>query len=189
MKKIICLAILLIAMGLNANAQTVITNDYSSSNGSVQSQVVSSNEDIQEQASDLAFSYHAIEHGWGLSMDMLMNYFVFGYGMYWGEKGDYLSSNDGFEIYIGGNYRYRFTENLFVDARILGGYYSWTAKYKGKGGDEDKTKEGFVGLSPMVGAQFGKVAISVGYRWDWVKFKFKKENCLDRFTASLAIVF
>lgn len=187
MKKIICLAIISIAMGLNASAQTVITNDYSSSNGSVQSQEISSNEDIQEQADDTGISYHAIEHGWGLSLDMIMNYFVFGFGMYWGEKGGYLSSNDGFEIYIGGNYRYRFTKNLFFDARILGGYYAWTIKSKGSGGVDNKTKEGFIGLSPMVGAQFGKVVISAGYRWDWVKFKFKKENCLDRFTASLAI--
>lgn len=189
MRKFIYLAVLSMAFGLNAKSQTVITNDYNSSNSSAQSQSSFSNEDIQEQASDLAVSYHAIEDGWGLSMDMIMNYFVLGYGMYFGEKGDYLSSNDGFEIYIGGNYRYRFTKNLFFDARILGGYYSWKVKYEGKGGGEDKTNEGFVGLSPMLGAQFGNVSISVGYRWDWVKFKLKKENCLDRFTAGIAITF
>lgn len=122
-------------------------------------------------------------------MDLVMGYFVFGYGMYWGDKGDYLATNDGYEIYIGGNYRYHATKNLYFDARVIGGYYSWTAKMKGKGADENKAREGFVGLSPIVGLQFNKVSIFAGYRWDWVKFKFKKDNCLDRFTAGIAITF
>lgn len=189
MKKLICLTILSVALGLKANSQTVITNDYSSSNSSIQSQNFTSDEDIQEQGSDLAVNYHAIKDGWGISMDMVMSYFVLGYGMYWGDKGDYLSTNDGFEIYIGGNYRYHLTKNLFFDARVLGGYYSWTSKMKGSSAKEEKIKEGFVGISPLVGLQFGKVVITAGYRWDWVKFKFKKENCLDRFTAGVSIIF
>ena len=189
MKKLICLAILSIAFGLNANSQTVITNDYSSSSSSVQSQNFTSNEDIQEQGNDIAVSYHAIEDGWGLSMDMVMSYFVLGYGMYFGDKGDYLATNDGFEIYVGGNYRYHLMKNLYIDARVLGGYYSWKLEMKGKGAKEDKTSEGFIGLSPLIGLQFGKVSIMAGYRWDWVKFKFKKENCLDRFTAGISYTF
>ena len=189
MKNLICLAILSIAFGFNANSQTVITNDYSSSSSSIQSQNFTSDDDIQEQGSGVALSYHAIEDGWGLGMDMVMGYFVLGYGMYFGDKGDYLSTNDGYEIYLGGNYRYFFTKNLYFDARVLGGYYSWTSKMKGKGAEEEKVREGFVGLSPLVGLQFGNVAITAGYRWDWVKFKFKKENCLDRFTAGISYTF
>ena len=60
---------------------------------------------------------------------------------------------------------------------------------KGSSAKEEKIKEGFVGISPLVGLQFGKVVITAGYRWDWVKFKFKKENCLDRFTAGVSIIF
>lgn len=189
MKKGFSLAILSIAFGLNAKSQTVITNDYSSSDSNTLSQKIITDEDIQEQGSDFALSYHAIEDGWGISMDYVMSYFVLGWGMYFGDKGDYFSANDGYEIYIGGNYRYHATKNFYFDARVLGGYYSWTAKTKGKSGDEFKTKEGFIGLSPTVGLQFNKFNIFAGYRWDWVKFKFKKENCLDRFTAGIGITF
>ena len=140
MKKSIYLAILSVAFGLNAYSQTVITNDYSSSSSSIQSQKFTSDEDIQEQGSDLAVSYHAIEDGWGISMDWVMSYFVMGYGMYFGDKGDYISTNDGFEIYAGGNYRYHLTKNLYFDARVLGGYYSWTLKMKGKGSFSAKQK-------------------------------------------------
>lgn len=189
MKKSICLAILTIAFGLNASSQTVITNDYSSSNSSFQSQNFTSDEDIQEQGSDVAVSYHAIEDGWGLSLDMVMGYFVLGYGMYFGDKGDSYTTNDAYEIYLGGNYRYHLTKNFYFDARVLGGYYSSTVKAKGKGAEENKTREGFVGLSPLIGLQFGSVSIFAGYRWDWVKFKFKKENCVDRFTAGISYTF
>ena len=182
MKNFICLAILSIAFGLNANSQTVITNDYSSSTN------VSMDDDIQKQGSDCSASYHAIEDGWGYSIDGIISNFVVGYGMYFGDTGKYLRTNYGLEIYIGGNYRYHATKNLYFDARVIGGYYYWETGLEG-GKDKDKTNEGFIGLSPIVGLQFNNFFIFAGYRWDWVKFKLKKDYCIDRFTAGIAFTF
>ena len=94
----------------------------------------------------------------------------------------------GMEIYAGGNYRYHITEYIYLEGRIFAGYYQWDTKFnkvKGYSIDDIKVREAFLGISPRAGLRYKKVAISAGYRWDWVKFKFKKENCLDRFNIGL----
>ena len=138
------------------------------------------------KAGGVDIQYHAIENGWGVGLNWVAQYLVFGFDYYFGKTGGGVRTNMGMEIYLGGNYRYYVTENFYVEGRIIGGYYQWDIKFDRNVGAEDQSiKEAFIGLSPRAGLKFGKVAISAGYRWDWIKMKFKKENCLDRFNVGL----
>lgn len=144
----------------------------------------------QRQAGGTDVMYHAIENGWGIGLDFVISYFLFGYDYHFGKKGETLITNMGMELYVGGNYRYHVTDYFYIEGRIVAGYYNWEIKFKGKENEafDSKVNEAFVGLSPRAGLKFGKVAISAGYRWDWIKMDFKKENCLDRFTIGLTII-
>lgn len=143
----------------------------------------------QEAAADV--QYHAIDNGWGIGISGGGSYFLFGYDYYFGKTNELISSNIGMEIYAGGNYRYHITDYFYLEGRIFAGYYQWDTKFKGKGYDIDdiKVREAFIGVSPRAGLRYKRVAISAGYRWDWVKFKFRKENCTDRFNIGLTIFF
>lgn len=169
------------------NKQTLNTYPYNNGNSNSISTF-----DPLEQDGGLDIQYHAIDNGWGIGLDYVVKYFLFGYEYYFGKKNDAINSNMGFEILVGGNFRYHIIKNFYLEGRIFGGYYQWDISYKkGKGYDieDTKTREAFFGVSPRAGIQFGKVAISAGYRWDWIKMKFKKEYCFDRFTVGLTITF
>jgi len=143
-----------------------------------------------EQDGGLDIQYHAIDDGWGISLESVVKYIIFGLEYNFGKTPEGVTSNSGLEIYLGGNYRYYLTENFYFEGRLLAGYYQWDVKYNKKIGiDDQKQREAFVGLSPRAGIKFGKLGISAGYRWDWVKMKFDKENCLDRFTVGLTVYF
>ena len=165
-------------------------SEYSYSNNSNSSTSTSAfNPQKQEGAWDV--HYHAIDNGWGIGTSF-SRYFLFGFDYYFGKKSEGMSSNMGFEVYAGGDYRYHITEYFYLEGRIFAGYYEWNTsfnKVKGYGMDDVKVKEAFLGVSPRAGLRYKRVAISAGYRWDWVKFKFKKENCLDRFNIGLKIFF
>ena len=141
----------------------------------------------QEQEGGMELQYHAIDEGWGLGLSWVASHFVFGYEYFFGKQNEGVTKNMGMEIYLGGNYRYHIIDNVFLEGRVLVGYFNWNLKVKGY--EEQKTNDVFIGLSPRAGLKFGKVAITAGYRWDWNKFKFKKANCLDRFTVGLTIIF
>lgn len=165
-------------------------SEYSYSNNSNSSTSTSAfNPQKQEGAWDV--HYHAIDNGWGIGTSF-SRYFLFGFDYYFGKKSEGMSSNMGFEVYAGGDYRYHITEYFYLEGRIFAGYYEWNTsfnKVKGYGMEDIKVKEAFLGVSPRAGLRYKRVAISAGYRWDWVKFKFKKENCLDRFNIGLTIFF
>lgn len=145
----------------------------------------------QPQEGGMEWAYEAIENGWGIGMNWVVSYFTFGGDLLLGKRGDFLKTNDGYELYIGGNYRYHITDFLYLEGRIIAGYYHWKTEYKDKGYKElnNSADEAFFGISPRAGLKYKKVAISAGYRWDWIKMKFKKENCLDRFTIGLTFIF
>lgn len=145
--------------------------------------------DPQEQDDYTEIQYHAIEDGWGIGLNGVANYFLFGLEYYFGKTNDVVTTNMGYEIYLGGNYRYHITDFLYLEGRIFAGYYHWEINIKKGYGDVDvtKTNEAFVGISPRIGLKYGKVGITAGYKWDWIKMKFKKENCLDRFTIGLSL--
>lgn len=145
----------------------------------------------QPQEGGVEFAYEAVENGWGLGLNWTVSYFVFGYDFLEGKKGDSFSRNDGYEIFIGGNYRYHLADFFYIEGRIIAGYYHWKTEFKAKDYKDlnNSADEAFFGISPRAGLKYKKVAISAGYRWDWIKMKFKKENCLDRFTIGLTLIF
>jgi hypothetical protein len=166
-------------------------SEYSYSNN-VEKTTNTSVFDPQKQEGAMDVQYHGIDNGWGIGVSGGGSYFLFGYDYYFGKKSEGMSSNMGMEIYAGGNYRYHITEYFYLEGRIFAGYYQWDTEFnkvKGYGLDDIKVREAFLGVSPRAGLRYKKVAISAGYRWDWVKFKFKKENCLDRFNIGLTFFF
>ena len=146
-------------------------SEYSYSNDSNSSTSTSTfNPQKQEGAFDV--QYHAIDNGWGIGVSGGGSYFLFGYDYYFGKESEGMSSNMGMEIYAGGNYRYHITEYIYLEGRIFAGYYQWDTKFnkvKGYSIDDIKVREAFLGISPRAG----------------LRYKFKKENCLDRFNIGL----
>ena len=163
-------------------------SEYSYSNN-VEKTTKTSVFDPQKQEGAMDVQYHGIDNGWGIGISGGANYFFGGGDLFFGKTNDAVKTNTGYELYFGGNYRYHITENFYLEGRIFAGYYHWQIEYKLKGSEEQKADEAFFGLSPRAGLRFGKFAISAGYRWDWIKFKFKKENCLDRFNIGLTFFF
>jgi LysM repeat protein len=147
----------------------------------------------QKQESIMDIQYHAIDNGWGVGLDYAGNYFILGFDYLFGKTNDVVTTNMGYEFYIGANYRYHITDFLYIEGRVFGGYYHWEAKYKkgyeDMGLEDNKANEFFVGVSPRIGLKYGMFGISGGYRWDWIKANFKKENCLDRFNVGISITF
>ncbi len=174
-----------LALGINANAQIVLSNDYGQSETSVLSEDSNSNK-IEQRQGGADFQYHAIEDGWGIGIDYVIKYYVLGYNILGGKTNDIISHNLGGEIYLGGNYRYHFTKNLYIEGRVLAGYYYWNIQYKNSIMKEQNKNKVFMGFSPRIGLQFGSWGISAGYRWDYLDFKFDKDNCLDRLTIGLS---
>lgn len=188
MKKILITTVLAFALGTYTSAQIVITNDYSTPNNEtndIYSQESKSNE-IEQTQGGMDVQYHAIENGWGIGLNYVISGFVLGFDYLFGKKNDYIRNNGGMEFYIGGNYRYRIIENFYVEGRVLAGYYYWKTEYNSKTNlENDSANKLYLGLSPRIGLQFGSWAISAGYRWDYIDFKFDKDHCLDRFNIGL----
>lgn len=189
MKKLTVIVLTAMASCLSLNAQTVIGSSFGVNSGSTtQSADTSSSDDSEQTQNGTDFIYHGIEKGWGASMETVWNHFLFGFGYYSGETNDYLKTNNGFELFLGGNYRFFLANNFYVEGRLMAGWYSWSTEFKaGKSSSRDDVNKLFVGVSPRIGIQFGKVAISGGYRWDYVDFEFDKDHCLDRWNVGLTV--
>lgn len=186
MKKTLILTLLVIVFGFNANAQTVISNNYGGTTTGTTSQTSNSDE-VEQSQSGYDIMYHGIEKGWGIGMDGVWNHLLWSVGYYSGETNDYLTKNNGMQIALGGNYRYHLSEFLYIEGRAFVGWYNWStaAKIAGKRVEDDINKV-FVGFSPRIGLDFGSWGISGGYRWDYVDFKFDKDHRMDRFTVGIS---
>ncbi len=188
MKKIFCIVMMAFAMTSVLSAQTESGGAESNYGRSAYSS--GSDNSANNSQGGFEVKYHAIEKGWGVGLDYIISHIVIGYDYLFGETNDYVKTNSGMQFYLGGNYRYHFTENFFIEGRLMAGWHNWELETKYKVGKTTKTNKdtsdkAFLGFSPQVGLDFGSWGIIAGYRWDWVDFNFDKDHTFDRFTVGL----
>lgn len=200
MKKIFLFVLLTIAVLGHVNAQNVIANDYSSPITGVEGQ--DSSEDLQEQQGGTDFEYQAYEDGGGIGMNYVFNHVILGGSVAWGEESDYKKDVTVWNAYLGANHRYFLgTRSVWIEGRAMVGYKHGSMKvatYSSSRSSKiewEKESEGglFLGISPRFGVNLihfknGDIlSVVAGYRWDFYKFKFNKENTSKYFTIGVDI--
>ncbi len=208
MKKYLLSALAVLVMGLSANAQTVISNDYGStttekSAGNQTSHV----DEIEYRYSGMDYSYVGMEDAWGIKMNFLIKGFLAGYKFIFGKTDNYLTTNDVWTIDLGYNYRHWLSKSFYIEGRAglqyihtnleyktttRAGYYTkYSNMYQKKSSSSEKISEGNVGLflAPRIGLALGNsFAISAGYEWNFLEFNFDKAHTLDYFTVGISIL-
>ena len=187
MKRMFLSAIMATAFLFGANAQTVITNDYSSPITQAEGQQIDNSDDEKSSAS-FDLSYQGIENGFGLGMTWVFNHFAINFSWLEGDTNQYITKNEGWRAGIGLNYRHWLSDFFYIEGQAGIEYTHATLKMKGG----DKYSDGDFGLFltprigiPLINISDGKLGIVAGYRWDFNKFKFSKENTADYFTIGI----
>ena len=200
MKKIIFVVLLSMVVLGHINAQNVIANDYSSPITGVEGQ--DSSEDLQEQQGGIDFEYQAYEDGGGIGMNWVFNHVILGGSAGWGEESDYIKDPKAWSLYLGGNHRYFLgTRAVWIEGRAMVGYRhasmsvaTYSSSRSSKIVWEDESDGAlFLGISPRFGVNLihfknGDIlSVVAGYRWDFNKFKFDKDNTIKYFTIGVDI--
>jgi len=196
MKKLFLSAIMALTMGAVAQAQIVSSTSRGINSQPQEEKKTTTNEN---SGGGFNFDFLGVEKGWGLGMDFGFSHFLIGWGMMNGETNDYVTDNSAFDVHIGGMYRYFIPNSpVYIEGRALFGVNFGTLKYKTVSGyskygtaryttNKNNSTDVFLGLTPRIGVNiFKNVGISVGYRWDFVKFKFDKESTRKFFTVGIA---
>lgn len=193
------LALSILAMMLTASTASAqdIVQDYETDKSiSISSSSMSPAQEDNTPQINMGFGidYMAVEKATGVGVHGVIKNVGFGLSYIFGETGGGVSSNLIARVDIGYNPQYWFNKYFFIDGYIGVGYWSGTIsghyqsnkKYEHF---EEKTNCGFLTLTPRIGLAFnigkGAIALKAGYRWDFTKFKFKKENQSDYFTIGL----
>lgn len=148
----------------------------------------SAEENLQDQQSGITFEYAGYDGGWGMGFTMNILHVELGYQLLDGETNEYLKTNEGWKVGLGGSYRYWFNKYIWVQGSVGVLYAHSTIEYDGA----DKEKEGNFGLyaNPRIGLNiYSGICITASYRWDFNKFKFSKDYTDDYFTVGLAFVY
>lgn len=188
-------------LAMMISASVTISAQNIAQNYSNEQDITSSNElSAQEthtprgRSGGISIDYMAVEKATGVGVHGVIKNVGFGLSYIFGETGGGVSSNLIARVDIGYNPQYWFNKYFFIDGYIGVGYWSGTIsghyqsnkKYEHF---EEKTNCGFLTLTPRIGLAFnigkGAIALKAGYRWDFTKFKFKKENQSDYFTIGL----
>lgn len=179
---------------LTANAQETTTDGTNANNG---------------KADAFSIDYMGIDGGFGINMDMTFGYLDINGGWISGKTNDYIKDNSGWQICVGGNYRYWLGKSFFIEGKAGVGYYHSSVEMRLPSGTKtttilgkshtsttyttEKESNGEFGLyvSPRAGLHVGKIAgcdwsIVAGYRWDFIKFKFDKDYTNDYFTIGIS---
>lgn len=158
---------------------------------------------VQGKANSATVDFLIPDGGFGVGLDYVFSYINVNAAYIFGKTDDNVTDNAGWQIGIGGNYRYNISKVFYVEGRAGIGYYHWSTKYKYQSGEKEvgpswgnhhttvatydyeknTANEAELYVSPRVGVHlFKNLSIVAGYRWDFVKFKFDKEHTNDYFT-------
>lgn len=155
--------------------------------------------------------YLGIDNGFGMGLNFRIKYVMVGYGYTSGKTDTYITENNGWNISAGGDYQHWLGKWFYVEGAAGLGYFHGKTKTREESGEEryysqgsyhtrptyeTKThKNGEVGLfiNPRIGIKLfnskkgnGSWALTASYRWNFLKFKFKKGYINDYFTVGLA---
>lgn len=150
------------------------------------------NDDTEHPQGGLEFVYQAIDNtNFAMGYDVLfgnfsVNFVVANPDLPSGYTGEF------YRIGAGLNQRYWY-DKAFVEVGI-GVEYTYSKVESGYGSNKIKVKSDYEGLyfTPRIGVKLFQLwkmewGIVAGYRWDFNKFKFKKEYTDDYFTIGLAL--
>lgn len=213
---VLILALLLIGFAATpAKAQTVVSENIHGTTQETTTQKV--NSEVEQKNSSVEFDYLAVEDGFGIGMNLVINRFFVALAMSYGTKdSDSFRDQSSWHIGLGYNYRHYFAKSFFIEGRAGVGYYHGSYEYKvsasnltransvpsqhGKNNTSSTTwkkeSNGEFGMfiSPRIGIRLfelwgNDLNLVAGYRWDFNKFKFSKEYTNDYFTVGIASTF
>lgn len=189
MKKILTFAALAFALALPATAQ------YTDQNGN------------EHETDHFQAEYQFIEDGWGVGIGISGKYVFVSADYEHASLDEFEYKIDKMKVALGLKYRYYAYKGLYAEGRLGIGYYHSEFEYPGtpywhetnifgqSGGfwvtptETEKDNSAYLLISPRIGYDFGKVSIEAAYRWDALKFKFKKGTYDKFFSIGAAINF
>lgn len=168
---------------------------------------------VKRLNSGIEFEYLAIEKGFGLGVNLVFKNILVSFVSTSGDSNNNVKNISGWNLGAGYNYRHYFTNFLYIEGRAGVGYYHGSYEYRvessktrytpsqhGKNNttstkwEKESNGEFGVFISPRIGIKLFKLwgsdlSAVAGYRWDFQKFKFNKENTADNFTIGLSFTY
>lgn len=199
MKKTLLMAIVAVAFGLNANAQTVINNNYGSPIQSANGQTATVDDSDESEAIS---SFNLVYYGHkGFSNYGFTDYFLNpnGLGFDFGLRTNF-KKNSNFNVDLGINYAFQLLKNgdlkLFFVPSIgpslrLQSYEEFNYNSK-TGKTTTKSKTGFycdLFFNPRITINYGHIMITGGYYMWAPKFKFEDGYLNHGFNVALGWAF
>lgn len=172
------------------DAQKVISDDVNRTATTQISTAHGHDDEVNYLNSGAGIDYQSIENGYGIGLNFAFKYLLVDLS-FGSADNDYIDVSS-WSAGIGGQYRYWFNKWLYIEGRAGVQYLHATAKVKE--GDEKESNGDFgLFLTPRLGVKLFKLgsdylSLVGGYRWDFNKFKFKKEYTSDYFTIGLSWV-
>ncbi len=172
------------------DAQKVISDDVNRTATTQISTAHGHDDEVNYLNSGAGIDYQSIENGYGIGLNFAFKYLLVDLS-FGSADNDYIDVSS-WSAGIGGQYRYWFNKWLYIEGRAGVQYLHATAKVKE--GDEKESNGDFgLFLTPLLGVKLFKLgsdylSLVGGYRWDFNKFKFKKEYTSDYFTIGLSWV-
>ncbi len=189
MKKFLFFACALF-IAATVDAQKVITDDVNRTATTQISTAHGHDDEVNYLNSGAGIDYQSIENGYGIGLNFAFKYLLVDLS-FGSADNDYIDVSS-WSAGIGGQYRYWFNKWLYIEGRAGVQYLHATAKVKE--GDEKESNGDFgLFLTPRLGVKLFKLgsdylSLVGGYRWNFNKFKFKKEYTSDYFTIGLSWV-
>ncbi len=180
-------AISMICVAFNANAlKNANGNDFY---GTTHQAYYGDNADTEEDNQPRKgywVEYQNIENGWGLSLGAKLKYFLINAGCHIGEDSDFIERNNRWYIGVGGNARFWLNNFLFLEGNVGVAFYHTDLEFNSYSHRAEYTEDEFgFFLAPRVGLNIKGLDLLIGYRWDFVDFKFGRNNRHDYFTIAL----
>lgn len=164
---------------------------------------------VKQTEGYVSADYQAIDGGFGLGFNVIVNHFVFTGAFTEGQTNADITENNGWNIGVGYSHRYWLGKQLYIEGQAGVGYYHGSMKIKYVSGTKNNSSptlghyttntysyktesNGDFGmfLTPRIGLKLLKVkdtewGVVAGYRWDFIKFKFNKDYTADYFTIGV----
>lgn len=151
--------------------------------------------DGYEELSGWGLEYQAVDGGFGLGMNLIINHFVLTGSLQSLETNKYVTTNENWSIGVGYNYRNWLGKTFYIEGTAGVEYIHSTVEVKsGSETAEDSNGEFGLFINPRIGMKLFKyfdnwISLTAGYRWDFIKFKFDEDYINDYFTVGLSTTF
>ncbi len=208
MKKLF-LAVCALCLALSVQAQKVVTDNIHGTKADVVEKKRQDNIKGKVKPSGAGIEYVALKEGFGLNYNAVVKHVLVDFSFGFGKTESPIIGNFSYNIGLGGNYRHWIGNVFYVEGRAGVAYYHSKIEMTEKtylrtdttpsGMRIDKydystkvLKNGDFGLfvSPRIGVKlFNGLAISAGYRWNFLDFKFKEGYISDYFSVGVTILY